>query len=108
MGSVDADANKPNVASVFHFFDASNGTHFFTTSANERDNLLATRHDMVQEQSNMFEHVTQQQGDTAVYRFFNTQDGSHFFTQNATEAASIGQTQPDMVAEGVSFYTPGS
>lgn len=68
--------------------------------------IVASQHDLVLEQANLFEHLTQQVADTAVYRFFNTGDGSHFFTSNATESAAIVQNRPDMVAEGVSFYAP--
>ena len=106
MGSVAADPTNPNVSEVFRFFDGSNGTHFFTTSANERDGILATRPDMVLEKANLYEHATKQDGDVAVYRFFETTDGSHFFTSNQSEIATISQTRPDMIAEGVSFYAP--
>ena len=106
LGSVAADPGNPNVAQVFRFFNTQDGTHFFTASAGEAASIAKTRPDMAQEQSNMFEHVTQQTGDVAVYRFFNSGNGSHFFTSSAGEAASLAQTRPDMVNEGIAFYSP--
>jgi len=91
-------------ALMYAYLGQSNNA--ITTSTGERDSIVASQHDLVLEQANLFEHLTQQVADTAVYRFFNTGDGSHFFTSNATESAAIVQNRPDMVAEGVSFYAP--
>ena len=106
MGSVTMDPSNSNVASVFRFFNMSNGTHFFTTDAGERNTILATRSDLVQERANFAEHLQSQTGDTAVFRFFDSHSGDHFFTQNAAERANIVATRPDMVSEGVAFYAP--
>lgn len=106
MGSVTMDPSNSNVASVFRFFNMSNGTHFFTTDAGERNTILATRSDLVQERANFAEHLQSQAGDTAVFRFFDSHSGDHFFTQNAAERANIVATRPDMVSEGVAFYAP--
>lgn len=107
MGAVTPDDADANVASVFRFFDTISGTHFFTASAGERDTIVATRPDLIQEQASFAEHLSPVSGDVAVYRFFNTGSGDHFFTQSGTERAGILATRADMVDEGVAFYAPG-
>lgn len=107
MGAVTLDPADANVASVYRFFDTSSGTHFFTTSAGERDSIVATRPDLIEEQANFAEHLSPADGDVGVYRFFNNGSGDHFFTQSATERATILATRADMVDEGIAFYAPG-
>ena len=106
INSVTMDSSDRNVAPVFRFFSTSNGTHFFTTNVDERNTILATRPDLVQEQANFAEHLTPQAGDAAVYRFFDSHSGDHFFTQSAAEHASIISSRPDMIDEGIAFYAP--
>ena len=107
MMSVTADPADANVAPVFRFFNSSNGTHFFTTSAGERDSIVATRPDLIQEKANFAEHLRPAEGDVAVYRFFNSGSGDHFFTNSTVERAAIVGSRPDMVDEGIAFYAPG-
>ncbi|MGI4807083.1 MAG: hypothetical protein ACRYF2_03125 [Janthinobacterium lividum] len=107
MAAVTMDESDANVAPVFRFFDTNSGTHFFTTNADERASISATRPDLIEEQANFAEHLNPVAGDVAVYRFFNSGSGDHFFTQSATERASILATRADMVDEGVAFYAPG-
>ena len=105
--AVDPAQADVNTVAIYRFFDTSNGTHFMTASATERDDLLSTRADLVYEPSStMFEHATAQAGDQAVYRFFDQTSGAHFFTASADERASILSTRPDMTAEGIAFYAP--
>ena len=106
INSVTMDSSDRNVAPVFRFFSTSNGTHFFTTNVDERNTILATRPDLVQEQANFAEHLTPQAGDAAIYRFFDSRSGDHFFTQSAAEHASIISSRPDMIDEGIAFYAP--
>ena len=106
MTSIANPAGDTNAAPVFRFFNIQDGTHFFTTSASEAAGISATRADMTQEATTIYEHTTQQAGDAAVYRFFNINDGTHFYTNSASENASLIQTRPDMVSEGVAFYAP--
>jgi hypothetical protein len=109
----DVSATDPNAESVFRFFDNVHGTHFFTASTAERDQIIATRSDLVFEPSStFFEHPNQQSGDIPVFRFFDTQFGTHFYTGDAGEAASAtnlliaGTSQHQFTAEGVGFFAP--
>lgn len=106
MAGIAPDANDPNSAPVYRFFDTNTGTHLFTISKDEVSSILRTRPDLVQEQTSFNEHLTAQPGDTAVYRFFEKTDGTHFFTASNTERASIVATRPDMAFEGIAFYAP--
>ncbi len=106
MAGIAPGTNDPNAVPVYRFFDAANGTHFFTASQAEANAIAATRPDLVPEQTTFDEHATQQQGDVAVYRFFDASDGTHFFTDSASEQATVAATRPDMTYEGVAFYSP--
>jgi|GEM_PF-2083676 len=101
-------ATDSTAAPVYRFFDTKFGTHFYTSSATERDTVLATRTDLVSEGIGFYEHNTQQAGDSPVYRFFDSNFGTHFYTASNTERANIVATRPDLIAEGVSFYAPAS
>ncbi|MDP9095540.1 MAG: hypothetical protein M3N26_03100, partial [Pseudomonadota bacterium] len=101
-------AVDPAAAPVFRFFDTKFGTHFYTSSATERDSVIATRPDLVNEGTGFYEHNTAQPGDAPVYRFFDSNFGTHFYTSSNTERASIVATRPDLIAEGVSFYAPNN
>lgn len=91
---------------IYRFFDNASGSHFFTSSAAERDATIATRSDLKFEGVGFYEHATQQAGDTPVYRFMDTQNGSHFYTPSADERAALLSSRPDLHYEGVAFYTP--
>lgn len=105
LNALNTATPDPNAAPVFRFFETTDGSHFYTANATERDNLVASRPDLVFEGIGFYEHTTQQPGDTAVYRFFDNHDGTHFYTASATERAQVLATRPDLVNEGVAFYT---
>ena len=105
LNAVDPAAD-PNAAPVFRFFDTRFGTHFYTSSSTERDNVAATRPDLTFEGVGFYEHTTAQPGDAPVYRFFDSNNGTHFYTQSATERATVIATRPDLVSEGTGFYAP--
>ncbi len=99
-------AQDPNAAPVYRFFDTNNGTHFFTASAAERDQVQASRPDLVREQTSFYEHAAAMPGDVAVYRFFDTGNGTHFYTDSVSERTNIDATRTDLKDEGVAFYSP--
>ncbi|MGI4797275.1 MAG: hypothetical protein ACRYG8_25130 [Janthinobacterium lividum] len=98
------------VGAVYRFFDTRFGTHFFTSSVGERDDVLANRSADLKEETNGFGDV--QSTDTsavAVYRFFDKNFGTHFFTANAGERDTIINTRPDLTYEANStFYEHSS
>lgn len=100
-----APINQTTVAPVFRFFDKDDGTHFFTSDTNERNTILATRSDLVQE-TNGFGAVTASSSNAvAVYRFFDSIHGTHFFTSDANEKASVQASRSDLIFESsATFY----
>lgn len=82
----DAPDATPSSQAVFRFCDLADGTHFYTTSASERDSLLTSPSSgMKYEGIAFYEDSVPQAGDTAVFRFFDTVHGTHLFTQSAGE-----------------------
>ena len=107
FGAVQTPGADADTVAIYRFFDTSNGTHFLTASATERDALLSARPDFVFEPgSTLFEHATAVAGDAAVYRFFEATSGAHFFTADPVERASLLHGRPDMTPEGIAFYAP--
>jgi hypothetical protein len=98
--------HDPNDTPVYRFFDTVFGTHFYTASQQERDQVQQTRPDLTYEGVGFTEHATLQGGDQAVYRFFDSVHGTHFYTNSDSERASILSTRPDLKDEGVGFYAP--
>ena len=108
IGALAQPAGDANAVAVFRFFDTGSGTHFFTSSAAERDGLQNGRADLKYEGVSFYEHAAQVGDDMAVYRFFNAENGTHFYTASASERGSILATRPDLIAEGIAFYAPTS
>lgn len=94
---------------VYRFFDTVYGTHLFTQSAGEAQQILATRPDLTQE-TNGFGAVSQTgPGAEAVYRFFETSNGTHFFTANYNEYLGLvtpgtATYRSDLTAEPTSTF----
>lgn len=106
FSAVDLSSYDPNTEAVYRFFSTTDGTHFFTTSASERDSVEASRADLTFEGTGFYEHSIQEAGDSPVYRFFDTLHGTHLYTGDAAEHASILATRPDLTPEGIGFYAP--
>lgn len=89
---------------IFRYFDQSNGTHFYTSSAAEKTQIAANDPNYVYEGIGL--NAVQQSDPNAVpiYRFFETTNGTHFYTDNSTEKATIQATRPDLTYEGTTFY----
>jgi hypothetical protein len=66
IGAVPQPDGDANALAVYRFFDTVSGTHFYTSSGAERDDLTANRFDLVYEGPSFFEHQTAEAGDTAV------------------------------------------
>ena len=106
IGAVDGSGDTSDTVPVYRFFDTRSGTHFYTSSSSERDDIIGSRPDLTFEGPSFFEHQVAQAGDAAIYRFFDSVNGTHFYTASQTERSAILSTRPDMTPEGVAFYAP--
>ena len=83
-------------SAVYRFFDSKTGTQFLTSSATERDTVLATRPDLISEGVGIGA-LNQPSGDAdaiSVYRFFDTQTGTHFIPPAAPSATACKPRAP--------------
>lgn len=78
---------------VYRFYNLTNGTHFFTASAEERAMVIARWPRVFQ-----YEGVAYSTEATAsaqpLYRFYNKVSASHFYTASAEEANKVAATWP--------------
>lgn len=90
-------------SAVYRFYNTSNGTHFYTASATERDSLRSSAQNMSYEGA-VFGAPTSSSTATSVYRFYNKNNGSHFFTISQTERDSIINTMSNTYTyEGAAY-----
>ena len=89
----------PRSSPVYRFFDTTDGTQFYTPSVAERDSVLVSRPDLVQEVNTFGAVTTASSATLPVYRFFDTVHGNHFFTGSATERDQLIATRSDLVYE---------
>jgi lysyl endopeptidase len=99
-----SDFLAPGFRPVYRFYNTQKGTHFFTQSAIEKDNVIATLPQFNFEGISFNAYTAPTAGMSAVYRFFNTQTGAHFYTISTVERDSIINTLPQFSYEGVRWY----
>lgn len=90
---------------LFRFFNRSTGAHFFTTSASERDHIVALMSPPFSLDGQAFSVASGfSPGLSPVHRFHNTQTGVHFYTISDSERAHIVATMPQFNYEGVAYH----
>ena len=80
---------------VYRFYNVTNGTHFFTPSAEERDMVVA-RWPRVFQYEGVAYSTEATTGTVPLYRFYSQRSASHFYTASADEAEMIVATWPDI------------
>ncbi|MDT7951933.1 MAG: hypothetical protein RQ966_10565 [Acetobacteraceae bacterium] len=90
---------------VYRFFDSNYGTHFFSSAVSEKDNVMATRPDLIYEGVGLLaiDPLGTDPHAAPVYRFFDKNYGTHFFTTSSSERDTVIATRPDLVFEGAGF-----
>ncbi|MFN2431369.1 MAG: hypothetical protein ABR599_00850, partial [Gemmatimonadota bacterium] len=87
---------------LYRFFRPASTSHFFTTSDQERDDIINNLPDWDYEGTGFrvipFNHTPLPAGVVPVYRYFSSQTTGHFWTTNQSEAPA-GYT-----LEGIAFY----
>jgi hypothetical protein len=89
---------------VFRFFNTQTGTHFYTTSTSERDQVIANLPQYSFEGEAFQAASGASPGLKPVYRFFNTQNGVHFYTISESERDFIQANLPQYNLEGVAYH----
>lgn len=97
----DAD-NSP--FQIYRFYNTLTGSHFFTTSIDERNSVITNIPTMTYEGNAFDSNATEAGGGAAVYRFYNSASGVHFYTASADEAANIRANLPQFADEGIVYY----
>ena len=96
--------------SIYRFYNTATGAHFFTSSAAERDSVIANLKTFNYEGTAFYAYDTQVTDSSPVFRFYNPRTAAHFFTISADERDWVQRTYPFFQYEGPSWYaqTAGS
>ena len=94
----------PTTSGLFRFFNQTDGTHFYTASIAERDSLLTSNQDLVEEPNGFGTVTTATSATSPVYRFFDQVHGTHFYTASASERDQVEATRPDLTYEPTSSF----
>jgi hypothetical protein len=93
---------------IYRFYNTKTGTHFYTLSTVERDEVRAKYPQYSYEGIGFYADGSQTASTTAVYRFYNTRTGAHFFTVSADERDQVRAKYPQFSYEGVAWYVNGA
>lgn len=85
------DSGRP----IYRFFNRSTGTHFFTSSEDERDTIRTGLNSFSYEGPAFNAATTASSDPITVYRFFNKRIGTHFFTSSTVERDNVIATSSD-------------
>ena len=89
---------------VYRFYNRETGTHFYTVSVTERDDVIRAFAQFAYEGA-AFAALRQPRADTVpVFRFYNKTTGTHFYTTSVSERDGIIAYYPQFVYEGPAFH----
>lgn len=99
-------SSPSNTAPLYRFYNIRTGTHFYTASAAERDNVVKTLGSIYRlEGLAYFVSPTSGTGTATVYRFYNMKAGTHFFTASSAERDNVIRTLSSIYRyEGPAFF----
>lgn len=89
---------------IYRFFNIQTGAHFFTSSAAERDYVIATYPQFQYENIAFYAYAQPTAGQSAVYRFFNLSNSAHFYTISQGESDFVRANYPVYKYEGPIWY----
>lgn len=94
-----------NGQSLHRFYRASNGTHFYTVSTQERDDIIRYHSRTYRYEGPAYMVSIDPENRLPVHRFYNRQGNSHFYTASAEEKdAVIANLGWKYTYEGVAYY----
>jgi hypothetical protein len=89
---------------VYRFYNRETGTHFYTVSVSERDDVIRAFAQFAYEGA-AFAALSQPRADSVpVFRFYNKTTGTHFYTTSVSERDGIVAYYPQFVYEGPAFH----
>lgn len=99
-------ASPYNNTPLYRFYNRRTGTHFYTASATERANVIATLGAVYNYEGPAYSVCAGAvAGATPVYRFYNRLTGTHFYTASEAERANVIATLGAVYNfEGPAFY----
>lgn len=90
---------------VYRFYNKVNGSHFYTSSADECDSVRATLSGTYAYEGPAYSVAATGAGTTPMYRFYNRANGSHFYTTSGAERDRVAtELAATYSYDGVSFY----
>jgi autotransporter-associated beta strand protein len=98
---------NPNVIPVYRFYNTLNGAHFYTSSLNERNKVMANFPWFNYEGPNFYVYAKTASFGSPVYRFFNTRTNTHFYTKKESEKTKLqGPNYSYFNFEGIAYKVP--
>lgn len=98
------DSVSNNKSAIFRFYNTKSGTHFFTGSKTERDNVISKYSSFTYEGAAFYAYPKIGSTLSPVYRFYHKVLGSHFYTISKSEKDKIERTYPNYIYEGIAWY----
>jgi hypothetical protein len=94
-----------NNVPLYRFYNRRTGTHLYTASEAEKNNVMATMPSTYHLDGVAYMVSSEATGATPVYRFYNVRKGTHFYTADEGEKASvIANLGATYRFEGPAFY----
>jgi len=105
FGSIDSDGNT----AVYRFYHKGNGTHFYTASEAEKNNVIARWSSTYRFEGTAYILSTSGGNNMPLYRFYNISNGTHFYTVSAQERDMVGARWGYKYRyEGTTYYVAGA
>ena len=82
-------ANPANNMPLYRFYNKVNGSHFYTASLTEKNNVEANLSATYQYDGPGYSVSANPSGTTAVWRFYNKTNGTHFYTATQAEKEHV-------------------
>jgi hypothetical protein len=98
-------ASPSNMRPLYRFYNRRNGTHFYTASEAEKNNVQNTLSGTYAYDGPAYKVSTFPWYSRPVYRFYNKAAGTHFYTASEAEKANVIATLGSIYTyEGPAFY----
>lgn len=94
----------PGQTSVYRFWSDAKQGHFYTTSAAEKNNIIATDPSWAYEGIAYSSYPSSAVGLSPIYRFWSEGKRHHFYTISRAEKDNIIASDPSWAYEGIAYY----